>query len=134
MEENVAESNGRVRVGLIGCGRIVEIEHLPAMLGSERVELDSAACPNEAVVFKFITLAQQPTSQLETAVWSGFVPPDTSVGSRPAFRHDRVRRAVDQLAGALQDVGRSAPTPVPTHGAHTFAGHAREHRGHRTRR
>ena len=43
MEENVAESNGRVRVGLIGCGRIVEIEHLPAMLGSERVELVGCA-------------------------------------------------------------------------------------------
>jgi multiple sugar transport system substrate-binding protein len=45
----------------------------------------SQACPNKAAAFKFITLAQQPTNQLNTAVWSGFVPPDTSVGNSPAF-------------------------------------------------
>ena len=45
----------------------------------------SQACANKAAAFKFITLAQQPTNQLNTAVWSGFVPPDTSVGNSPAF-------------------------------------------------
>lgn len=33
----------RVRIGLIGCGRIVENEHLPAMARSERVELVGCA-------------------------------------------------------------------------------------------
>jgi multiple sugar transport system substrate-binding protein len=45
----------------------------------------SQSCPDKSAAFKFITLAQQPTNQLETAVWSGFVPPDTSVGNEPAF-------------------------------------------------
>jgi multiple sugar transport system substrate-binding protein len=45
----------------------------------------SAACQNKAAAWKFITLGQDPTNQLETAVWSGFVPPDTSVGTKPAF-------------------------------------------------
>ena len=45
----------------------------------------SQSCPNKAAAFKFITLAQQPTNQLQTAVWSGFVPPDTSVGNQPTF-------------------------------------------------
>jgi multiple sugar transport system substrate-binding protein len=45
----------------------------------------SAACKNKAAAWKFITLGQAPTNQLETAVWSGFVPPDTSVGTQPAF-------------------------------------------------
>ncbi len=35
--------DSRLRIGLIGCGRIVEIEHLPAMLRSERVELVGCA-------------------------------------------------------------------------------------------
>ena len=45
----------------------------------------SAACKDKAAAWKFITLGQTPTNQLETAVWSGFVPPDTSVGTQPAF-------------------------------------------------
>lgn len=45
----------------------------------------SAACPNKAAAWKFITLGQSPTNQLHTAVWAGFVPPDTSVGKQPAF-------------------------------------------------
>lgn len=34
-----------MRLGLIGCGRIVEIEHLPAMLRAEKVELAGCADP-----------------------------------------------------------------------------------------
>jgi multiple sugar transport system substrate-binding protein len=43
------------------------------------------ACPNKAAAFKFITLAEDPANQLSTAIGSGFVPPDTSVGSQPSF-------------------------------------------------
>ena len=45
----------------------------------------SNSCPNKAAAWKFITLGQSPTNQLNTAVWSGFVPPDTSVGNLPGF-------------------------------------------------
>jgi multiple sugar transport system substrate-binding protein len=45
----------------------------------------SKSCPDKAAAFKFITLGQTPTNQLETAVWSGFVPPDSSVGTTKAF-------------------------------------------------
>ncbi len=34
-----------MRVGLIGCGRIAEIEHLPAMLQSDRVQVVACADP-----------------------------------------------------------------------------------------
>jgi multiple sugar transport system substrate-binding protein len=45
----------------------------------------SKSCPDKAAAFKFITLGQTPTNQLNTAVWSGFVPPDSSVGTQAAF-------------------------------------------------
>ena len=45
----------------------------------------TATCSDKAAAFRFITLAQQPTNQLETAAWSGLVPPDTSVGTERAF-------------------------------------------------
>ncbi len=53
----------------------------------------SNSCPNKAAAWKFISLAQSPTNQLNTAVWSGFVPPDTSVGNNPVF----VKSSLDQL-------------------------------------
>ncbi|MCU1495007.1 MAG: hypothetical protein JWO62_2771 [Acidimicrobiaceae bacterium] len=45
----------------------------------------SKSCPDKADAWKFIELAQSPTNQLNTAVWSGFVPPDTQVGTTAAF-------------------------------------------------
>jgi multiple sugar transport system substrate-binding protein len=45
----------------------------------------SAACPNKAAAWKLITLAQTPTDQLDTAIWSGFIPPDTTLDTSPAF-------------------------------------------------
>ena len=53
----------------------------------------SNSCSNKAAAFKFISLAQSPTNQLNTAIWSGFVPPDTSVGKNPVF----VKSSLDQL-------------------------------------
>jgi multiple sugar transport system substrate-binding protein len=43
------------------------------------------ACTNKAAAWKFITLAESPANQLSTAIGSGFVPEDTSVGTEPAF-------------------------------------------------
>jgi multiple sugar transport system substrate-binding protein len=53
----------------------------------------SNSCSNKAAAWKFISLAQNPTNMLNTAVWAGFVPPATSVGSNPVF----VRSSLDQL-------------------------------------
>ncbi|MCU1490873.1 MAG: hypothetical protein JWM85_2278 [Acidimicrobiaceae bacterium] len=53
----------------------------------------SKACPDKATAWKFITLAQNPTNQLNTAVWSGFVPPDSSVGTQAAFTKSSLYQA-----------------------------------------
>ncbi|MGA3352566.1 MAG: extracellular solute-binding protein [Acidimicrobiales bacterium] len=45
----------------------------------------SKACQNKAAAWKLITLAQQPANQLLTAIWSGFIPPDSSLDGSPAF-------------------------------------------------
>jgi len=41
--------------------------------------------PNAAMAWNFIKLAEQPQNQLNTALWSGFVPPDLSVGQEAPF-------------------------------------------------
>jgi multiple sugar transport system substrate-binding protein len=69
----------------------------------------SASCKNVAAAWKFITLGQTPTNQLETAVWSGFVPPDTSVGTQPAF----VKSSLYQLQFS-QYATNSVPLPNNT--------------------
>ena len=69
----------------------------------------SASCKNKAAAWKFITLGQAPTNQLETAVWSGFVPPDTSVGTQPAF----VKSSLYQLQFS-QYATNSVPLPNNT--------------------
>jgi multiple sugar transport system substrate-binding protein len=69
----------------------------------------STACPDKAAAWKFITLGQSPTNQLETAVWSGFVPPDTSVGTQPAF----VKSSLYQLQFS-QYATNSVPLPNDT--------------------
>lgn len=45
----------------------------------------SKSSPNSTMAWNFIKLAENPTNQLNTAVWSGFVPPDTSVGELAPF-------------------------------------------------
>lgn len=45
----------------------------------------SKACQDKAAAWKFITLAEDPSNQLLTAIWSGFIPPDSSLDSDPAF-------------------------------------------------
>ena len=52
----------RVRIGLIGCGRIVENEHLPAMTRSERVELVGCADPSPGRAMSIGALAGLPES------------------------------------------------------------------------
>jgi multiple sugar transport system substrate-binding protein len=41
--------------------------------------------PNATMAWNFIKLAESPKNQLNTALWSGFVPPDTSVGEQAPF-------------------------------------------------
>lgn len=41
--------------------------------------------PNATMAWNFIKLAQNPQNQLNTALWSGFVPPDLSVGQQAPF-------------------------------------------------
>ncbi|HLI75423.1 MAG TPA: extracellular solute-binding protein [Acidobacteriaceae bacterium] len=43
------------------------------------------ASRNPTAAWNFIKLAQEETNQLDTALWSGFVPPDPQVGQLPAF-------------------------------------------------
>ena len=69
----------------------------------------SKACTDKAAAWKFITLGQAPTNQLDTAVWSGFVPPDTSVGTQPAF----VKSSLYQLQFS-QYATNSVPLPNNT--------------------
>jgi multiple sugar transport system substrate-binding protein len=45
----------------------------------------SKASPNDTGAWNFIKLAESPQNQLNTAIWSGFVPPDTSVGEMKPF-------------------------------------------------
>lgn len=45
----------------------------------------SKSSPNSTMAWNFIKLAENPTNQLNTAIWSGFVPPDTSVGELAPF-------------------------------------------------
>jgi multiple sugar transport system substrate-binding protein len=45
----------------------------------------SKASKNDTMAWNFIKLAQDPTNQLDTALWSGFVPPDLSVGTLAPF-------------------------------------------------
>jgi len=45
----------------------------------------SKASPNSTMAWNFIKLAENPTNQLNTAVWSGFVPPDLTVGEQKPF-------------------------------------------------
>ena len=69
----------------------------------------SAACKDKPAAWKFITLGQSPNNQLETAVWSGFVPPDTSVGTTPAFVKSSLY--AEQFS---QYAANSAPLPTNT--------------------
>jgi multiple sugar transport system substrate-binding protein len=41
--------------------------------------------PNATMAWNFIKLAENPVNQLHTALWSGFVPPDLSVGEQAPF-------------------------------------------------
>jgi multiple sugar transport system substrate-binding protein len=43
------------------------------------------ASKNQTAAWNFIKLASSNENQLNTAIWSGFVPPDPSVGDLPAF-------------------------------------------------
>jgi multiple sugar transport system substrate-binding protein len=45
----------------------------------------SKASPNSTAAWNFIKLAENPKNQLDTALWSGFVPPDLSVGEQAPF-------------------------------------------------
>lgn len=45
----------------------------------------SKSSPNATMAWNFIKLAQTPKNQLDTALWSGFVPPDLSVGQQAPF-------------------------------------------------
>ncbi|MGA2530594.1 MAG: extracellular solute-binding protein [Acidimicrobiales bacterium] len=45
----------------------------------------SKSCQNKAAAWKFITLAEGTTNQLDTAIWAGFIPPDSSLDTDPAF-------------------------------------------------
>ncbi|HTZ22730.1 MAG TPA: extracellular solute-binding protein [Streptosporangiaceae bacterium] len=45
----------------------------------------SKASTNDTMAWNFIKLAENPTNQLNTALWSGFVPPDLSVGEQTPF-------------------------------------------------
>lgn len=45
----------------------------------------SKASSNDTMAWNFIKLAENPTNQLNTALWSGFVPPDLSVGEQTPF-------------------------------------------------
>jgi multiple sugar transport system substrate-binding protein len=45
----------------------------------------SKSSPNAAMAWNFIKLAENPVNQLHTALWSGFVPPDLSVGEQAPF-------------------------------------------------
>lgn len=45
----------------------------------------SKASTNDTMAWNFIKLAQDPTNQLDTALWSGFVPPDLAVGEQAPF-------------------------------------------------
>ena len=45
----------------------------------------SKASKNDTMAWNFIKLAEDPTNQLNTALWSGFVPPDLSVGEQAPF-------------------------------------------------
>lgn len=45
----------------------------------------SKACTDKAAAWKFITLAESPANQLLTAIWAGFIPPDSSLDNTPAF-------------------------------------------------
>ena len=45
----------------------------------------SKASSNATMAWNFIKLAENPQNQLDTAIWSGFVPPDLSVGEQAPF-------------------------------------------------
>lgn len=45
----------------------------------------SKASSNDTMAWNFIKLAEDSKNQLTTALWSGFVPPDLSVGQQPPF-------------------------------------------------
>jgi multiple sugar transport system substrate-binding protein len=45
----------------------------------------SKASSNDTMAWNFIKLAEDPQNQLTTALWSGFVPPDLSVGQEGPF-------------------------------------------------
>jgi multiple sugar transport system substrate-binding protein len=45
----------------------------------------SKASSNDTMAWNFIKLAENPQNQLTTALWSGFVPPDLSVGQQAPF-------------------------------------------------
>ena len=45
----------------------------------------SKASSNDTMAWNFIKLAENPQNQLTTALWSGFVPPDLSVGEQAPF-------------------------------------------------
>jgi multiple sugar transport system substrate-binding protein len=45
----------------------------------------SKASTNDTMAWNFIKLAEDPQNQLTTALWSGFVPPDLSVGQEAPF-------------------------------------------------
>jgi multiple sugar transport system substrate-binding protein len=45
----------------------------------------SQASTNSTMAWNFIKLAESPQNQLHTAIWSGFVPPDLSVGEQGPF-------------------------------------------------
>lgn len=45
----------------------------------------SKASSNDTMAWNFIKLAEDPQNQLTTALWSGFVPPDLSVGQQAPF-------------------------------------------------
>jgi multiple sugar transport system substrate-binding protein len=45
----------------------------------------SKASKNSTAAWNFIKLSENPENQLNTALWSGFVPPDTAVGQQAPF-------------------------------------------------
>lgn len=83
-----------------------------------------AVTKNPTAAWAFIKMAEEPTNLLDTALWSGFVPPDTTVGSLPEFKN-----YAPPFQAAFNDyakVGIALPTdpnfPVYARGLNTATG------------